>query len=44
LAKFLSSLDSQYEVLFGGIDSSNENIGRLLNNFNAEENKTGIFD
>lgn len=26
LAKFLSSLDSQYELLFGGTDSSNENI------------------
>jgi hypothetical protein len=28
LAKFLGSLDSQYESFFGGIDSSNENSGK----------------
>jgi len=30
LAKFLGRLDSQYELLFGGIDSSNENIGKKI--------------
>jgi len=30
LAKFLGSLDSQYELLFGGIDLINENIGKKI--------------
>jgi hypothetical protein len=28
LAKFLGSLDSQYESLFGGMELSNEMIGK----------------
>lgn len=31
LAKFLGSLDSQYEILFGGNDSSNEVSGNFKN-------------
>ncbi len=30
LAKFLGSFDSQYETLFGGIDISNEMIGKKI--------------
>ena len=30
LAKFLGSFDSQYEALFGGIDISNEMIGKKI--------------
>jgi hypothetical protein len=30
LAKFLGSLDSQYELLFGGMDLSNEMIGQEI--------------
>ncbi len=30
MAKFLGSLDSQYELLFGGIDLINENIGKKI--------------
>lgn len=42
MAKFLGSLDTQYETLFGTIDSSNENIGKKIFVFCSQE-KHGIF-
>lgn len=37
LAKFLGSLDSQYETLFGNIESSNEMSGNKNNSYKNQK-------